>query len=123
MFIYDTVFKNDEEIRAFVSEAEEKYKTQILKIADHIKNTPDVKFLTLAALNHKPGNHAVKAQTVVEAVLHKPHKILHRFGRVLAKQLEVDFPAVRQRYTNFVLCHCHSPRGSRAADFSESPLQ
>ena len=79
--------------------------------------------LKSAALNHKPGNHAVKAQTVVEAVLHKPHKILHRFGRVLAKQLEVDFPAVRQRYTNFVLCHCHSPRGSRAADFSESPLQ
>ena len=50
MFIYDTVFKNDEEIRAFVSEAEEKYKTQILKIADHIKNTPDVKFLTLAGM-------------------------------------------------------------------------
>ena len=48
MFIYDAVFKNDEEIRAFVSEAEEKYKTQILKIADHIKNTPDVRFLTLA---------------------------------------------------------------------------
>ena len=40
MFIYDAVFKNDEEIRAFVSEAEEKYKTQILKIADHIKTRP-----------------------------------------------------------------------------------
>jgi len=48
MFIYDTVFKNHEEIRAFVYEAEEKYKKQILKIADQIKSMSDVKFLTLA---------------------------------------------------------------------------
>lgn len=48
MFVYDTVFQNDNEIHAFVYEAEEKYKKQIIKIADSIRHHSGIQFLTLA---------------------------------------------------------------------------
>lgn len=48
MFVYDNIFKNDDEIRSFVYEAEEKYKNQVLKIADALAEIDHIKFLTLA---------------------------------------------------------------------------
>jgi len=48
MFVYDTVFKNDDEVRDFVDKSEQNYKQQVLKIADQILHTENIKFLTLA---------------------------------------------------------------------------
>ncbi len=48
MFVYDTIFKNDEELRTFVLRAEEHYKKQVLDIAECVADDKDVRFLTLA---------------------------------------------------------------------------
>jgi uridine kinase len=48
MFVYDNIFKNDEEMTAFILEAEEKYKNQVLKIANEIAGIRHIRFLTLA---------------------------------------------------------------------------
>ncbi len=48
MFVYDTIFKNDEEIRAFVQNAEEHYKKQVLDIAECVADDANIRFLTLA---------------------------------------------------------------------------
>ena len=48
MFVYDNVFKNENDIRRFVCEAEEKYRNQVLKIAEEIIKIDHIKFLTLS---------------------------------------------------------------------------
>ncbi len=48
MFVYDHKFQNDKEISAFVYEAEEHYKNQVLSIAKQISEIENLKFLTLA---------------------------------------------------------------------------
>ncbi len=48
MFVYNNIFKKDDEIRAFVEEAEQKYKNQVLKIANEIASFDHIKILTLA---------------------------------------------------------------------------
>lgn len=48
MFVYDHIFRSDEEIRSFVYEAENRYKNQVLSIAKQISEIEDLKFLTLA---------------------------------------------------------------------------
>ena len=48
MFVYDNIFKNDDEIRAFVLSAEEHYKKQVLDIADNVAKSDTIRFLTLA---------------------------------------------------------------------------
>ena len=47
MFVYENVFKNDEEIRLFVEAAEKNYKDQVLEIATKVASMDNVKFLTL----------------------------------------------------------------------------
>ena len=48
MFVYENIFKNDTEIRAFINEAEQKYKNQVLKIANEIICTDHIRILTLS---------------------------------------------------------------------------
>ena len=48
MFVYDNIFKNDDEIRSFIENAETNYKNQVLKIANDISNFDHIQFLTLA---------------------------------------------------------------------------
>jgi uridine kinase len=48
MFVYNNIFKKDDEIIAFVQEAEQKYKNQVLKIANEITSLDHIKILTLA---------------------------------------------------------------------------
>ena len=49
MFVYQNVFKNNDEIRAFVQSAEDNYKNQVLHIANDIINeNQHIKFLTLS---------------------------------------------------------------------------
>ncbi len=48
MFVYDTIFKNDDEIRTFVNQAEEHYKKQVLDIAECVADDVHIRFLTLA---------------------------------------------------------------------------
>ena len=48
MFVYNNIFKKDDEIHAFVQEAEQKYKNQVLKIANEIASLDHIKILTLA---------------------------------------------------------------------------
>ena len=48
MFIYNNIFKKDIEIQAFVRESEQKYKDQVLKIANEISSIDHIKILTLA---------------------------------------------------------------------------
>lgn len=48
MFVYDNIFKNEDEMRVFIRDAEDKYKNQVLKIADEISQIDHIKFLTLA---------------------------------------------------------------------------
>ena len=48
MFVYDNIFKNDEEIRLFVERSENHYKNQVLKIATEISDMNHIKFLTLS---------------------------------------------------------------------------
>ncbi len=48
MFVYDTIFKNDDEIRDFVLRAEEHYKKQVLDIAECVADDEHLRFLTLA---------------------------------------------------------------------------
>ena len=48
MFVYDNIFKNDDDIRNFVSEAEKHYKKQVLDIADDVAKHDNIRFLTLA---------------------------------------------------------------------------
>ena len=50
MFVYENIFKKDDEIHAFVLEAEQKYKNQVLKIANEITSLDHIKILTLAKL-------------------------------------------------------------------------
>ncbi len=48
MFVYDNIFKNDDEIRAFIDSAEKHYKKQVLDIADDVAKHDNIRFLTLA---------------------------------------------------------------------------
>ncbi len=48
MFVYDTIFKNDAEIRTFVECAEDHYKKQVLDIAECVADDPAIRFLMLA---------------------------------------------------------------------------
>ena len=48
MFVYDNIFKDDEQIRLFVADSEQNYENQVLKIANEISNSEHIKFLTLA---------------------------------------------------------------------------
>ncbi len=48
MFVYDTMFQNDDEIRAFVLQAEEHYKKQVLDIAECVASDSRIRFLTMA---------------------------------------------------------------------------
>ena len=48
MFIYNNIFKNDEQIRLFVENSERNYKNQVLKIAIEISELDHIKFLTLS---------------------------------------------------------------------------
>ena len=50
MFVYDTIFQNDQEISAFVKEAEQNYKNQIMKIAEYVqeREKAGTQFITLA---------------------------------------------------------------------------
>ncbi|MBR5188321.1 MAG: hypothetical protein IKW18_07610 [Clostridia bacterium] len=48
MFIYNNIFKNDEEMQIFIREAEQKYKNQVLKIANEITCIDHVRILTLS---------------------------------------------------------------------------
>jgi uridine kinase len=48
MFVYENTFRNDDEIRLFVDEAERNYKNQVLKIANEVASTSNIKFLTLS---------------------------------------------------------------------------
>lgn len=48
MFVYNNIFKKDDEIHAFVQEAEQNYKNQVLKIANEIVSFDHIKILTLA---------------------------------------------------------------------------
>ena len=48
MFVYENIFKNDEEIRLFVEAAEKNYKDQVLEIATKVASMDNVKFLTLS---------------------------------------------------------------------------
>ncbi len=48
MFVYDTIFKNDEEIRAFVMQAEAHFEKQVLDIAECVADGENIRFLTLA---------------------------------------------------------------------------
>ena len=48
MFVYDNIFKNDEQIRLFIEKSEQNYKNQVLKIATEISDLDHIKFLTLS---------------------------------------------------------------------------
>ena len=48
MFVYNNIFKNDNEIQNFISKSEQKYKNQVLKIANEIATIPHIKILTLS---------------------------------------------------------------------------
>jgi uridine kinase len=48
MFVYDNVFQNDDDIRKFVSDAEEHYKKQVIDIANDVAKYDNIRFLTLA---------------------------------------------------------------------------
>lgn len=48
MFVYDTVFKTDAEIRAFVENAEMHYRNQVIQIANAVVDIPNLRFLTLS---------------------------------------------------------------------------
>ncbi len=48
MFVYNTIFKNDDEIRAFIQSAEDHYKKQVLDIAECVADDEHIRFLTLA---------------------------------------------------------------------------
>ena len=48
MFVYDNIFKNDEQIRLFVENSEQNYKKQVLKIATELSELEHIKFLTLS---------------------------------------------------------------------------
>ena len=48
MIVYETVFGKDEEIRSFVQDAEQKYKNQVLKIANEISSLDHIRILTLS---------------------------------------------------------------------------
>ena len=48
MFVYENIFKNDTEIQTFINEAEQKYKNQVLKIANDIIRTNHIRILTLS---------------------------------------------------------------------------
>lgn len=48
MFVYDNIFKNDDDIRSFIDNAENHYKKQVLDIADDVAKHDNIRFLTLA---------------------------------------------------------------------------
>ena len=48
MFVYDNIFKNDDDIRTFIHDAETHYKKQVLDIADDVAKHDNIRFLTLA---------------------------------------------------------------------------
>ena len=48
MFVYENIFKNDDEIRLFVEASEKNYKDQVLAIANQISDIDHIKFLTLS---------------------------------------------------------------------------
>ena len=48
MFVYNDIFRNDDEIRLFVENSEKNYKNQVLEIADEISDMTHIKFLTLS---------------------------------------------------------------------------
>lgn len=48
MFVYDNVFQSEREIQAFVMNAEDHYKKQVLDIANAIADSPEIRFLTLS---------------------------------------------------------------------------
>ena len=48
MFVYNDIFKNDEDIRLFVEDSEKNYKNQVLEIANEISNMAHIRFLTLS---------------------------------------------------------------------------